>query len=507
MYINPQSQFRVMRDIPFDSNYRHTILFSALSSQSAFMASHVKAEYNKMTYVRHAESEIHSVKVSELADNIMDCNYCAFLNAGFGTKWFYAFITSVRYVNNNVTEIQFELDHWQTWMTELQIGQCYVEREHVANDAPGIHTVEENIPFGEYVVSSELEKDLGAGVLVQMAYDTPAGMQAGVFSGLTLQGASTAGAGSISDLLEQFSDQPEKVAFLGMCSGGMVEGSTVQTHSSGVGLNRDLGSFDFNNISYTPKNNKLYCYPYCLISVDNYNGNAETYRWEDFSSMTSATFSIHESPIPKPSVECYPTSYKGMVSAQNFGITYDNFPMCPFIIDTYRAWASQAIPKMLLSTGTEIVSGVMAGGLEGAVSSLVNQAPNLANFALDNQYKRIHGTTYGGSIAGSGMNFAYNRIGFRFLLYTIKPEFAKIVDDYFTRFGYKVLTYKVPETRSRSSFNYVKTIESTVEGNIPQEAIDVLENSLNAGITFWHTANVKNFDLQNDIVEDESYSL
>lgn len=504
MLINPQTTFELLKDVPFDSNYGHTILFPAIGSQLNYMTSKVSHSYLNFSYVRHSENGISSVKVPETADNIYDCSYCRFFNAGFGQKWFYGFIKSIEYINNNTARVDFVVDMWQTWMFDFTIGTCYVEREHVTNDAIGNHTLEENIPFGEYISDGEiLEKDLGSGVIVQLALSgSEYGVEAGVFTGLTVAGAEITGVGSIGDLLNQLSDTPEKIAMLTMCSGGMVENKTVQIKTSGVGINRQTNGFSFNGVKYSPKNNKLYCYPYCLLSLDNYNGNSENYRWEDFNDPTMASFTIHESPLPRPSIECYPLNYKGMVSAQNFGVSYDNFPMCPYTIDTYRAWSSQAVPKQLISTGTTIAAAVFTGGTVGAALGL-KAGTDIANMSIDNEYKKIHGSSYGGSVAGSGMNFAFNRIGFRLIRYTIKPEYAMIVDSYFTRFGYRVDTYKVPETKNRASFNYVKTVESNVHGNIPQQAIDTIEKSLNRGITLWHTTDVKNYSLSNEVINEQ----
>lgn len=44
------------------------------------------------------------------AENLYDCNYIMFQNASFGTKWFYAFITSVAYENNETSRITMEID-------------------------------------------------------------------------------------------------------------------------------------------------------------------------------------------------------------------------------------------------------------------------------------------------------------------------------------------------------------------------------------------------------------
>lgn len=505
MIVAPQSVFRLLHDIPFDRDYAHTIYFRSQSAQVSYMTGKVVKSYTQMSYIKHGENGVYSVKVNETADNVYGCNYCMFHNMGFGTKWFYGFVVGINYVNNDVTEISFVVDHWQTWLFELEVHECYVEREHVSDDTVGKHTVEENLPIGDYVVSGDaVTVDCGSGIMVQMAYDTGGSMQMGVFSGLYLQGASTAGAGSIADLLTQFADTPERVAMVSMCSGDMVAGSSVQAATKSMGITRNLSvGFRFNGDTYIPQNNKLYCYPYQLLTLDNYNGNSQTYRWEDFtngSGTLSANFVINEMPIPRPSMECFPVNYKGITNAQNFGVMYDNFPMCPYIIDTYRAWSSQATPKMLISTGSEIVVGVMSGGIMGGAQSLLGKSMELANYAVEQSYHQIHSTSYGGTISGSGLNFNQNRVGFRLLHQTIKPEYARIIDNYFTRFGYRVMEYKTPNLTSRTSFNYIKTIESNIGGNIPQEAIDTIENSLDRGITLWHTLDIRNYAVKNRIV-------
>ena len=84
----------------------------------------------------------------------------------------------------------------------------------------------------------------------------------------------------------------------------------------------------------------------------------------------------------------------------------------------------------------------------------------------------------------------------------IRAEMARVVDDYFTRFGYKVLRYKVPETKSRTSFNYVQTQDAYITGSIPNEALVQIANAFNSGITLWHTTDVGNYTLDNSIVSD-----
>lgn len=59
-------------------------------------------------------------------------------NENYSDKWFYAFITNMRYVNNSMTEISIITDVWQTWQFELEFKESFVEREmiNVSEDIP-----------------------------------------------------------------------------------------------------------------------------------------------------------------------------------------------------------------------------------------------------------------------------------------------------------------------------------------------------------------------------------
>ena len=65
---------------------------------------------------------------------------------------------------------------------------------------------------------------------------------------------------------------------------------------------------------------------------------------------------------------------------------------------------------------------------------------------------------------------------------------ARVIDNYFTMYGYKVNRLKVPNIYGRENWNYVKTIGANIEGDIPEEDINELKNIFNAGVTLWHNA-------------------
>ena len=104
-----------------------------------------------------------------------------------------------------------------------------------------------------------------------------------------------------------------------------------------------------------------------------------------------------------------------------------------------------------------------------------------------------------GNIAGNS-KFQQGYSGYYYATKRIMPEFAKIIDDYFSMYGYEVDSVKIPEIFSRQSWNFVKCANSDNRGNAPMEFISLINDIFNSGITFWHTWNIGDYSLNNDIV-------
>jgi len=84
---------------------------------------------------------------------------------------------------------------------------------------------------------------------------------------------------------------------------------------------------------------------------------------------------------------------------------------------------------------------------------------------------------------------------------SIKAQYAKRIDDYFTMFGYKVNALKVPETHSRAQWNYIQTIDVNIDGAIACEDMGKLKTIYNNGVTVWHNPiNFLNYSLLNYIL-------
>jgi hypothetical protein len=71
-------------------------------------------------------------------------------------------------------------------------------------------------------------------------------------------------------------------------------------------------------------------------------------------------------------------------------------------------------------------------------------------------------------------------------------------DEFFTRYGYAVNRLKAPELNTRSAWNFVKTKEIEITGNLPYQAKTEIQSMFNTGVTLWHTNDILNYGQSNN---------
>ena len=75
----------------------------------------------------------------------------------------------------------------------------------------------------------------------------------------------------------------------------------------------------------------------------------------------------------------------------------------------------------------------------------------------------------------------------------VKAEYARIIDNFFTMFGYKVNRLGTPQFGTRQFYNYYKIPQCNVYGDIPGEALNDIRTQFINGITLWNTFDVGNY--------------
>ena len=502
MYIVPNSNIKIYKDVPLDNTYNHTLYFSSLNEQNAYFhgtPSILKYNLTSQSYQRVVDG---SMRVAIKSDNLYDCNYLAFQNASFGTKWFYAFITSVEYVNNETSEITFEIDPLQTYLFDVQLKECYVEREHSSSDKAGDNIVAENIDIGDITCNAVS----GSGhfssyvAVIATAYDPDGqagGYQGGLFSGVNYIAGHINTPNQVKALLDYLdatvdaNKQDSVVSIFIMPHKFYTTGKYPSVQVSRVQKNSSLHG-------YTPRNKKLLTYPYNYLSVDCGNNDA-IYRYEWFNDDEYCDFELVGTVSCNPQIMLVPKGYNG-VGSGNFNyvekLVMSDFPQVAWSIDAFRAWLAQEASTTALqgiASGASIAAGAMSGNpmaMVGGISGLASTANSV--ILATNRPPQAKGTNSG------TIDVASRTKDFYFRQMQISAEYAKVIDDYFDMYGYATRRVKVPNRSARPHWNYVKTNGCVLSGNAPADDVRKICDIYDNGITFWKSASeVGNYSLDN----------
>lgn len=144
----PNSEVRLLSNVPLTNKYEHQRTFASLTEQTNYFLGRTAHTFPELTYQR----EEVAIKVPKGYDELYNCNYLMYRNTDHGTKWFYAFITRREYVNPNTTRVYFELDVFQTWQFVYEIKPSFVVREHTrrwnTDGSPVVNTIDEGLDYG-----------------------------------------------------------------------------------------------------------------------------------------------------------------------------------------------------------------------------------------------------------------------------------------------------------------------------------------------------------------------
>lgn len=489
--VSPLTNINLLRGVPLDNSYTDTLTFGSASAQQSYFAS--KSKYQKVNYTPVRMQN--AIRVDIVADNLYDCNYIMFQNQNFGNKWFYAFITKIDFININMSEITFELDVWQTWYFDITIKQCMVAREHINNDTIGENLVPEGLEIGDYVMGAVSTSKIASVKNIVVASTVSkdgtsfagGNMIHGVYSGCgyIFYTASDSGVSDINAYLKQLTDDNKitGVVSIFMAWGAMVKDGTLTDNAPARPTTLD---------GYSPRNNKLFTNPFVkLLSFDG-GGNAHEYYYEYFSNPSSPTFELMWDLTPNPSIYIEPIGYKLGRDTQRMCIT--GFPQCSFNIDSYRAWLAQNggvvgtafnFGSQLLGDTLGIAGSAMSGNPLGVGAGVGNMLGDTFNAFRQVSVQQSLPPQYYGTNSPSAL-MANNDLHPWYAYQTIRAEFAQRIDEFFDKFGYATNRLKVPNITGRPSWNYVKTMSSTVVGSVPFNDITKIKETLNNGITFWH---------------------
>ena len=251
-------------------------------------------------------------------------------------------------------------------------------------------------------------------------------------------------------------------------------------------------SVNLNTInSYTPKNNKCFCYPYNKIIIENNCGGRIVLKPELFDGLnrTNHNISIMYSYIvsANPSLFAFVKNYRKIPYNFDCCIAFNNFPAIPFSYELYSNWLAQnknAITMNYINRDISMVSSLVSENVGGIVSGAFGMLSDYAKQSdLKNRGSVMNGIPQGNEILYSG------GAGIFISQEIYKIEYIVMIDEFFNHYGYLVNETKVPTFHKRPNFDYIKTRDINIVGDIPQEDIEELENIFNDGVTVWHNIN------------------
>lgn len=506
MYINPNTNIRILRNVPLDTTYDHTIYFEDQNKQYNYFIALQKYNLQNYSYQRVKKGV---TRVGINSDKLYDCNYMMFQNTAFGNKWFYAFIKDVEYINNECSDIYYEIDVLQTWFFDYKIDQCFVEREHSITDEIGENIENEPINCGEYVFNDYSPlfslNDLCVCIaIVDTNKKTDGTLYDGIYGSAELWVYDNNSVQEINGKINEYVQKPDAIISIYMFPKILINeipsGNKLPFSSSSI-INTILVNAISTNDKlngYKPKNNKLYTYPYNFYHVDNASGSELSLRYEFFENNTPV-FELNGTITQPISVILRPCSYKGVSNYSELGgyttlntetLQLNNFPICSWNVDSYQAWLAQNSIPNIVNTAS-----LLGGNLETSGVTNLSQIGGI----LNQYYKAsISADISKGSFNNGGANVVSGKQQFYGGRCSVTAQKARIIDDYFNMFGYATNRVKKPNINSRPHWNYVKTIGVTITGSIPCDDMKKICQIYDNGITFWKNGEeIGNYSLNN----------
>lgn len=514
-YIAPNTWITLCSNVPLDNSYDHQLTFANVAAQRSYFLSKKVVELSANSYQRVMSNKL---RIACTMAQAVQCNYLYFSNDSFENKWFYAFITGWEYINNVTTEITYEIDVFQSFWFDINIKPSFVEREHSNTDIIGENLVDENLEIGDYIENGSTTlmptavQDVVAANACALFFTTfnddadctpfEGGFASYVYTGLNIIKKET-----VNDIQTFVNKAITNNKLDGIIAAYMCPYSpnTYDTITWQKQVAKNYTTLD----GYTPKNNKLYTYPYNVLRIRS-DADINIYRYEYFESQY-CQFNLTGIIVPEPTLSLIPIGYQSISQTRarlDQRMTLKAFPQIAIDADVFKVYLAQnaaSLPTAMISSGIQSGLGVVKSALKMDIGGMATQVADWGT-SIANTLAQLHDIkTKPPQLNGTQSALTDYALGAKFFFadtLTIRAEFARIIDDYFNMFGYATHRVKVPNITGRPYWNYVKTQGIVLDvANAPQPYIQKIIDCFNRGITFWHNpANVGRYDLDNSPV-------
>lgn len=508
----PTTEIVICKNIPLDNSYDHTVTFLSQQAQATYFYSKAFRTLTANTYQRVM---LNKLRIQVPIGDAMQCNYLFFSNNSHEGKTIYAFITGWEYVNDVTTEITYEIDVFQTFWFDIDIKPSFVEREHSNTDIIGENLVDENLEIGDYIengsttlmptaVSGTVATNACALFFTTFNDDATCSNFEGGFASYVYTGLNIIKKETVNDIQAFINKAITNNKLDGIIAAYMCPYSpnTYDTITWQKQVAKNYTTLD----GYTPKNNKLYTYPYNVLRIRS-DSDINIYRYEYFESQY-CQFNLTGIIVPEPTLSLVPIGYQSISQSRarlDQRMTLKGFPQIAIDADVFKVYLAQnaaSLPTAMISSGIQSGLGVVKSALKMDFGGISTQVTDWGT-SIANTLAQLHDIkTKPPQLNGTQSALTDYALGAKFFFadtLTIRAEFARIIDDYFNMFGYATHRVKVPNITGRPYWNYVKTQGVVLDiANAPQPYIQKMIDCFNKGITFWHNPSIiGNYNMNN----------
>lgn len=508
---SPQTRLQLFKLDNCDSTYNYVSNFVGVSVDEYFdnygTNTNRRYELNNLQYIR--KNGI--IDIPLIYDIVEDFNYCRYDN-GEGRGWEYAFILEKEFINFNMTRVSTQFDVWNNHLDSLKTFRQYVMIDRSSGNFNNINETR--------TIDLKYEGDVSS----QLYYLEPS-----VSIGIHLV---------LKDEINNFEDQsaPYSTAFTmdflfnddgsNFTNDQSSLSDVIQLINSPITFEASLYVFDFGNMWDKFNENKI------SRTYEGKTYNGYTIKSPNFSKTNSytKTYNIRDLYYSDKKLYLYPyTKLRMRSSCNTLDLNIANFNSS-ISITTYYTFDSsgvtfahtftdkfgkyyvlydysQKLPQQLTSQELWLSQNRTFGGVWAlnAISNACGDIVNLVNTSQTGKISQIKSIdtlkTYASyvditlspdtvisneDISKSRLYILPNHICFEYVY--CSDDLASVIESYYNKYGYSYnrMMYFSNRIRTRTKYNYLKTIDFDFPFIYCEDERKELNAILNNGVSIYH---------------------
>lgn len=533
--------------VPWDLSYQHVRLYDSKYQLLTTLDS--KYLVKSLSHVAQVKPSSMRIKIPSNEYYALHVNYLAYRTRGH--EWIFAFVTGSNFLSNATTELQLEYDVFQNNIYDVTIKPSFIKMNHIFKREDTIfgNLQPVSLETNDYVVAEKDQINVGKNYIGVYTSGTATGefeegyMNNDIYNAnnFTAFEVENQGAESVNAFVKAFNESGriDNIVNMFMCPYLCVQNQYDNDHNIHY-VDTDISLKPYLFEGYKPKNNKLYQYPFVYLLLDNNGGQTATYKFELDRSKEGLTLRTIGALNTQPTLATYPMNYGGIPNNYSQMLISTNMPNVAFNSDSYKAWLAQHSAVLQLGnmasqenydfgmyeTRKDMVGGVIntvgkvggaiaTGGLAGVGQAgmagleafdtgkqIAHKQKQLAyqrqSFLAPIQDRSKMSNTCKGKGDATSVNYTLGLRSPTVYKMCIRGEQAKVIDDYFTQFGYPINRIQKINLHKRKSWDYLETDNIAIQGKMELAERSTLCQIFDSGVFIWHTDDLGNFALNND---------